>query len=87
VLRGKLIAGDEHLHMRSDVAGGRGSGITSSDFLWWPPQKVSGKYLAPWLAGDHAGHEPEPPEHPLDVEVAWPHEWHREPMALDPYAA
>jgi sulfide:quinone oxidoreductase len=85
VLRGKLIVGEEALNLRADVAGGAGEGIASADYLWWPPHKVSGRYLAPWLAGTTPRTEPEPPPHSVDVEVALPHEWHREPMALDPY--
>jgi sulfide:quinone oxidoreductase len=84
VLRGKLLTGDETLSLRADVAGG-GEGIASADYLWWPPHKVSGRYLAPWLAGTTPHADPEPPRHSVDVEVALPKEWHREPMALDPY--
>ena len=86
VLRGKLIVGEESLNLRAELAGGAGEGIASADYLWWPPHKVSGRYLAPWLAGTTSHAEPEPPPHSVDVEVALPHEWHREPMALDPYA-
>ena len=32
------------------AAGGGGEGVASPDYLWWPPHKVSGRYLAPWLA-------------------------------------
>ena len=85
VLRGKLITGEESLSLRADVAGGGGEGVASADYLWWPPHKVSGRYLAPWLAGTTPHREPEPPPHAVDVEVALPTEWHREPMALDPY--
>ena len=85
VLRGKLLTGDESLHLRADVAGGGGEGEARLDALWWPPQKISGRYLAPWLAHSEAGVDPEPSGRSVDVEVALPHEWHREPMALDPY--
>ena len=85
VLRGKLLTGEETMSMRADVGGGGGEGVASSDYLWWPPFKVSGRYLTPWLAGDDTPMEPEPPPHSIDVEVALPHEWHRQPMALDPY--
>jgi hypothetical protein len=57
--------------------------MASSDYLWWPPQKVGGRYLAPFLAGTSA-FDPEPPEHSLDVEVSLPTEWHSQPMSLDP---
>jgi sulfide:quinone oxidoreductase len=84
VLRGKLLTGETSLHMRHDPAGGAGEGAASEDYLWWPPHKVSGRYLAAWLAGSMP-HEPDAPSPPLDVEVAMPHDWHKEPMALDPY--
>jgi sulfide:quinone oxidoreductase len=85
VLRGRLLTGDESLSLQADVAGGAGEGETSLDYLWWPPHKVSGKYLPAWLAGEEPREDPEPPRHSLEVEVALPSEWHREPMALDPY--
>jgi sulfide:quinone oxidoreductase len=84
VLRGKLLTGDESVHLSAEVAGGGGEGEASLDCLWWPPHKISARYLAPLLyhGGVHA--EPEPPRHSLDVEVALPREWHEQPMALDP---
>ena len=81
VLRGKLIVADESVHLLHDVESGESS--ASDDYLWWPPHKISGRYLAPWLA--HEGpHEPAPPQRPLEVEVSLPTEWHGDPMALDP---
>lgn len=87
VLRGKLITGEETLSMLADVAGGAGEGAASADYLWWPPHKVSGRYLAPYLVGATPYEDPEPPGHSLDVEVALPMEWHREPMRVDAYGA
>ena len=84
VLRGKLITGAESLHLRADVAGGGGEGEASLDCLWWPPQKISGRYLTPWLYHGEVQEEPEAPGRTLDVEVALPREWHEEPMAYDP---
>jgi sulfide:quinone oxidoreductase len=85
VLRGKLLTGDESLQLRSDVAGGGGEGEASPDTLWWPPHKISARYLAPFLYHGDVHEEPEPPRRSLDVEVALPKEWHEEPMALDPF--
>ena len=85
VLRGKLLTGDESVHLSADVAGGRGEGEASSDCLWWPPHKISARYLAPFLSHGEVHDEPQPPRRSLDVEVALPKEWHEEPMALDPY--
>lgn len=87
VLRGKLLTGAESLHLRSSPTGGAGEGVASLDYLWWPPHKVGGRYLASWLASETARFEPEPPAHAVEVEVALPTEWHREPMALDPYGS
>jgi sulfide:quinone oxidoreductase len=85
VLRGKLVTGEETMSMRADVGGGGGEGLASPDHLWWPPFKVSGRYLTPWLAGEERDAERDAPVRSIDVEVALPREWHGEPMALDPY--
>lgn len=82
VLRGKLLTGDDSLYAEYEVAGGGGEGVTSRDYLWWPPHKIGGRYLPAYL-----GHE-EPsdvklPERPLDVEVALPHDWHEQPMGWE----
>jgi sulfide:quinone oxidoreductase len=84
VLRGKLLTGDESLNLAADVAGGGGEGTASADVLWWPPQKISARYLAPLLYHGEAHEDPEPPRRSMDVEVALPKEWHEEPTALDP---
>ncbi|MFN8161139.1 MAG: FAD-dependent oxidoreductase [Solirubrobacterales bacterium] len=83
VLRGMLLTGDESLKLRHSLTGGGGEGTASYDYLWWPPHKVSGRYLAPYLAGETAHLDLTPPIVPLDVEVALPHEWHAKPMTLD----
>lgn len=85
VLRGQLITGAESLHLRHDLTGGHGEGRASSDYLWWPPHKVGGRYLSAYLAHERPRPDLEPPSHPLEVEVSLPHEWHENPMALDPY--
>ncbi|MEK6278357.1 MAG: FAD-dependent oxidoreductase [Actinomycetota bacterium] len=85
IVRGKLITGDESLYMQQDAGGGGGEVEASPDSLWWPPQKVSGRYLAPWLGHETPRLDQEPPAHSIDVEVSLPHEWHEEPMALDPH--
>jgi sulfide:quinone oxidoreductase len=84
VLRGKLLTGDESVNLRAEMAGGGGEGVASPDILWWPPQKISARYLAPFLYHGEMGKDPEPPRRSLDIEVALPKEWHEEPMALDP---
>ena len=49
VLRGVLMTGDAPQFMSSDIAGGRGEGEASTGSLWWPPVKIAGRYLAPYL--------------------------------------
>jgi sulfide:quinone oxidoreductase len=88
ILRGKLLTGESTLSMRQDVAGGAGEGVASADYLWWPPHKVSGHYLATLLdrQGEPRGEDVPPPSHAVDIEVAFPEDWHRDPMSLDPYS-
>ena len=60
VIRGKLITGEESLNLQADIAGGGGEGVSSLDYLWWPPQKIAGKYLTAQLSG-RTPHELGPP--------------------------
>jgi sulfide:quinone oxidoreductase len=65
VLRGKLLTGKKPRFMRSDISGTAGDESTSTDHtLWWPPGKVAGAYLAPYLAGrEQQPSGPRPPIH------------------------
>ena len=85
MIRGRLIAGDEYINLQADVAGGGGEGSASYDYLWWPPQKIAGKYLTAELTGRTVHELGPPPEHGIEVEVSLGSEWHRDPMALDRY--
>ena len=49
VLRGVLLTGRGQRWLRHDVAGGGGEGDDARRALWWPPTKVAGRYLAPYL--------------------------------------
>jgi sulfide:quinone oxidoreductase len=51
VLRGMLLTGGDNRFMRAGVAGGQGESDVATHALWWPPTKVSGRYLAPFLFG------------------------------------
>jgi sulfide:quinone oxidoreductase len=50
VLRGRLLTGGRDRFVRFDASGGGGGGQTGPQALWWPPGKVAGRWLAPWLA-------------------------------------
>lgn len=70
VLRGRLMTGSRDRFLRTAISGGDWQGEASEDELWWPPAKVSGRYLAPWLAMRGLGrHEAEPPAEGFDVEL------------------
>jgi sulfide:quinone oxidoreductase len=51
MLRGMLLTGIAPIYMRADIAGRGDSFETASNPLWWPPSKIAGRYLAPYLAG------------------------------------
>jgi sulfide:quinone oxidoreductase len=52
VLRGLLWSGDGDQFLRRDLAGGRDESlgtVSVATALWWPPDKVAGRFLAPFL--------------------------------------
>ena len=63
VLRGLLLTGRQPRYLRHEITGGGGDvSEASPEPLWWPPAKIVGRYLAPFL-GSFAGVE-SPPEAP-----------------------
>ena len=70
--------------MRQRLGSEEGDGIVSLDYLWWPPHKISGRYLAPWLGGEDPRIESVLPLRPLDVEISLSTEWHSESGAPGP---
>jgi sulfide:quinone oxidoreductase len=84
VLRGQLVTGVESLHMRHELTGGHGEGRASLDYLWWPPHKVSGRYLSAWLAHSPPARDLEPPGATIEVSASFPHDWHGDPLVSKP---
>ncbi len=80
VLRGKLLTGEDPIYARRDASGHEGDGVTSHDYLWWPPHKIGGRFLASHLGHEEPRENLEPPSRPLEVEVALPHDWYEQPM-------
>ncbi|MGH2870015.1 MAG: FAD-dependent oxidoreductase, partial [Solirubrobacteraceae bacterium] len=51
ILRAVLLTGGPERYLRADISGTAGDDSTiSHDALWWPPVKLAGRYLAPFLA-------------------------------------
>jgi len=56
VLRGLLLTGEAPSFLRAELESGHGNhgSTVEHEALWWPPAKIAGRYLAPFLAA-HAG--------------------------------
>jgi sulfide:quinone oxidoreductase len=67
VLRGLLLTGAAPRFLRTEIVGGSG-GRVDAEPLWWPPSKIAGRYLAPFLAA-HAGLAIVAPPSTLGIEV------------------
>jgi sulfide:quinone oxidoreductase len=78
VLRGLLLTGGAAKFMRAEVSGGEDHpAVASTHALWWPPSKIAGRWLAPYLAQRHDDLEREPAGLAVDEEVAVPGMRHR----------
>lgn len=65
VLRGMMLTGRGKQWMRHEISGGTGEGEVVRRSLWWPPTKIAGRYLSPYLAtldGAAAVDDAEPPD-------------------------
>ena len=75
VLRGVLLTGRGQQWIRREVGPSDEEGSAERRALWWPPTKIAGRYLAPYLAsldeGESSGDEDRPAgqlvEFPLDA--------------------
>ncbi len=70
VLRGLVLTGAEPRFLHAELEGSEGSWV-SSEPLWWPPSKIVGRYLSPFLAG-FSGERPDeeaPPRGGVPVEI------------------
>ena len=66
VLRGLLLTGGSPRYLRAELPAGES--LVDAEALWWPPAKIVGRYLAPFLA-DYAGIVLSPPADAVPVEV------------------
>jgi sulfide:quinone oxidoreductase len=78
VLRGTLLTGAAARYLRADISGGAGDdSMISTEALWWPPNKLCGRYLAPYLSSqvDDAADVMPQDEARIAVEVTIAPEW------------
>lgn len=67
VLRGLLLTGFAQTFLRAE----RGTSVVDPHPLWWPPAKIVGRYLSPFLAAQLGiGTELKPPSEGVAVEIA-----------------
>jgi sulfide:quinone oxidoreductase len=72
VLRGLLLTGGEPQYLRRDLSGGEEPDWASSAPIWWPPTKIVGRRLAPFLAaltGEAPIDDVAPPCEALPVDI------------------
>jgi sulfide:quinone oxidoreductase len=72
VLRGVLLTGRGKAWMRSASAGG-GEGEAERRALFWPPTKIAGRYISPFLAeldeAEALGRAPQPSGQPVELDL------------------
>lgn len=73
VLRGMMLTGRGKAWMRHEAAGGGGEGAAVRHALWWPPTKIAGRYLSPYLAARHGtdnlGEDARPDGHAVELDL------------------
>jgi sulfide:quinone oxidoreductase len=85
VLRGLLLTGGTPRFMRAEVSGGEDQPpATSTHALWWPPSKIAGRWLAPYLASRHDELELEPAGLAVEAEVPFAGTRRRATIGRDP---
>ena len=71
VLRGMLLTGRGQAWMRGPDD--TGEGAVARHALFWPPTKIAGRYLSPYLAArdeaEAVGHAPAPSGQPVDLDL------------------
>jgi sulfide:quinone oxidoreductase len=77
VLKALLLGARAPTFLRVELGGGRGeTSQASEETLWWPPGKIVGRHLAPFLAGLgvlEVAPEPEPDALRIEIEQAGAH--------------
>jgi sulfide:quinone oxidoreductase len=73
VMRGLLLTGGVPKFLRAEVSGGPDRpAVAATHALWWPPSKIAGRWLAPYLARRHHELEQQPAGLPVEVAASSP---------------
>jgi sulfide:quinone oxidoreductase len=76
VLRGVLLTGRGRAWMRHDPADETDPGTAARRALFWPPTKIAGRYLSPYLAeldrAQAVGEAPRPSGQPVELDLDTP---------------
>ena len=67
VLRGVLLTGKQPRYLEGAIDGNEGAASTRP--LWWPPAKIAGRYLSPYLAGQVLSPLSMPGGVPIELEI------------------
>lgn len=71
VLRGMMLTGRGQAWMRHELPAGDGTAVRRA--LWWPPTKIAGRYLSPYLAALQSTEPVEtaarPDGHPVELDL------------------
>ncbi|MGA2926424.1 MAG: FAD-dependent oxidoreductase [Solirubrobacteraceae bacterium] len=68
VLRGMLLTGGDTRYMEGPLDQS-GAATTSTNPLWWPPAKIAGRYIAPYLSGQITGPPASLTRVPVELEI------------------
>ena len=74
ILRALLLTGRTPTYLTNELRGGQGdASVVASEPPWWPPTKIAGRYLGPYLATKAAAEPPELPVRRLETDDLEPY--------------
>ena len=66
VIRAAMLTGSGPHYLRTGIGDRDQFSAAGAEVLWWPPGKIAGRYLAPYLAVHWGGGQPPPPLEDLE---------------------
>ena len=67
VIRAAILTGSGPHYLRTGIGNRDELSAAGAEVLWWPPGKIAGRYLAPYLAVHWGGEQPPPPLEDLEA--------------------